>query len=224
MSVINSTDDLFQNLGLSRDLKPDDGDKMGIKDFMNLMVTELTHQDPFKPMENTELATQISQFATVSGIDELNNSFDGLATSLLSDQTLQAANLVGRSVLIPSDIGYYATGSTLNGVVDMDMSASDVVVRIHNSSGVLVREMGLGTLTAGQTQFSWDGTMDSGDYAPTGNYYVTAEGVVDGENIAPYTLLEARVSSVSVGAPGQGLALNLEGLGSISFNDVAEIH
>ncbi len=224
MSVINSTDDLFQNLGLSRDLKPDDGDKMGIKDFMNLMVTELTHQDPFKPMENTELATQISQFATVSGIDELNNSFDGLATSLLSDQTLQAANLVGRDVLIPSDVGYYTTGSTLNGVIDMDTSASDVVVRIHNSSGVLIREMGLGTLTSGQTQFSWDGTMDSGEYAPTGNYYVTAEGVVDGENIAPYTLLEARVSSVSVGAAGQGLALNLEGLGSISFNDVAEIH
>jgi flagellar basal-body rod modification protein FlgD len=224
MSVINTESDLFQTLGLARELQDEDDNGMVLEDFMNLMVTELTHQDPFKPMENTELATQISQFATVSGIDELNNSFADLSSSLLSDQTLQAANLVGRSVLIPSDIGYYATGSTLNGVVDMDSSASDVTVRIYNSSGVLVREMGLGTLTEGQTQFSWDGSMDNGEYAPTGNYYVTAEGIVDGESVAPYTLLEAKVRSVSVGAAGEGLALNLEGLGSISFNDVAEIH
>ncbi len=224
MSIISDKADIFQNLGLSRDLAPADDNKMGIKDFMNLMVTELTHQDPFKPMENTELATQISQFATVSGIDELNNSFTDLSGSLLSDQTLQAANLVGRSVLIPSDIGHYSSGSTLNGVVDMEQAASDVVVRIHNSSGALVRELGLGTLAAGQTQFGWDGTMDSGAYAPSGNYYVTAQGMVNGDAVSPYTLLEAKVSSVSVGGAGGGLALNLEGLGSISFNDIAEIH
>ncbi len=224
MSAINTESDLFQTLGLARELQSEESSELALQDFMNLMITELTHQDPFKPMENTELATQISQFATVSGIDELNNSFDDLAGSLLSDQALQAANLVGRDVLIPSDVGYYSTGSTLDGVIDMDSSASDVVVRVYNTSGVLVRELELGTLASGQTQFSWDGTTDSGDYAPSGNYYVTAEGIVDGESVAPYTLLEAKVGSVSLGASGQGLILNLEGLGAISFNDVAEIH
>jgi flagellar basal-body rod modification protein FlgD len=223
MSTINTDSSIYEALGLSRELEESNQNELALEDFLELMVTELTHQDPFKPMENTELATQISQFATVSGIDELNQSFTDLSGSLLSDQALQAANLVGRDVLVPSDIGYYATGSTLDGVVDLEMPASDVTVRVYSSSGSLVRELSLGTQTGGQVAFSWDGLTDSGDYAPSGQYYVTSTAVMDGETVAPYTLLEAKVKSVSVGA-GQDLSLNLEGLGTVSFNDVAEIH
>jgi flagellar basal-body rod modification protein FlgD len=223
MSTINTDSSVYEALGLARELEEENQNELALEDFLELMVTELTHQDPFKPMENTELATQISQFATVSGIDELNQSFTDLSGSLLSDQALQAANLVGRDVLVPSDVGYYTTGSTLDGVVDLEQSASDVTLRVYNTSGSLVRELSLGTQTGGQVAFSWDGLMDDGDYAPSGQYYVTAEAEMDGETVAPYTLLEAKVSSVSVGA-GQDLSLNLEGLGTISFNDVAEIH
>ncbi len=224
MSVINTESDVFQTLGLARELEDKNQNELVLEDFLDLMITELTHQDPFKPMENSEMATQISQFATVSGIDQLNDSFSDLSGSLLSDQALQAANLVGRDVLVPSDVGYYTTGSTLNGVVDLEQSASNVTLRISNAAGVLIRELNLGTQTAGQAEFSWDGLTDGGEYAPSGYYYVTAEAVMDGETIAPATLLEARVNSVSVGSLGQGLALNLDGLGTISFNDVAEIH
>jgi flagellar basal-body rod modification protein FlgD len=223
MSTINTESDLFKTLGLTRELEDANQNELALEDFLELMVTELTHQDPFKPMENSELATQISQFATVSGIDELNQSFSDLSGSLLSDQALQAANLVGRDVLVPSDVGYYTTGSTLDGVVDLEQSASDVTLRIYNTSGSLVRELNLGTQASGQVAFSWDGIMDDGEYASTGQYYVTAQATMDGETVVPYTLLEAKVSSVSVGA-GQDLALNLEGLGTVSFNDVAEIH
>jgi flagellar basal-body rod modification protein FlgD len=223
MSAINTESDLFQTLGLARELDDGNQNELALEDFLELMVTELTHQDPFKPMENSELATQISQFATVSGIDELNQSFSDLSGSLLSDQALQAANLVGRDVLVPSDVGYYTTGNTLDGVIDLDQSASDVTLRIYNATGSLVRELSLGTQTSGQVAFSWDGIMDDGDYASSGQYYVTAQATMDGETVVPYTLLEAKVSSVSVGA-GQDLALNLEGLGTVSFNDVAEIH
>jgi flagellar basal-body rod modification protein FlgD len=125
---------------------------------------------------------------------------------------------------VPSDVGYYTTGNTLDGVVELDQSASDVTVRIYSTSGSLVRELSLGTQAGGQVAFSWDGIMDGGEYASSGQYYVTAEATMDGETVAPATLLEARVNSVNVGAAGQGLALNLEGLGTISFNDVAEIH
>jgi flagellar basal-body rod modification protein FlgD len=223
MSTINTESDLFETLGLARQLQEENQNDLALEDFMELMVTELTHQDPFKPMENSELATQISQFATVSGIDQLNESFADLSGSLLSDQALQAANLVGRDVLVPSDVGYYTTGNTLDGVVDLEQSASDVTLRIYNTSGSLVRELSLGTQASGQVAFSWDGTMDDGEYASSGQYYVTAQATMDGETVVPYTLLEAKVSSVSVGA-GQDLALNLEGLGTVSFNDVAEIH
>ncbi|EGV51089.1 flagellar hook assembly protein FlgD [endosymbiont of Riftia pachyptila] len=79
METIQSNEELFSSLGFSATPQEPVDQGLEMEDFMNLMVTELTHQDPFKPMENTELATQISQFAAVSGIDDLNKSFTGLA-------------------------------------------------------------------------------------------------------------------------------------------------
>lgn len=224
MTTIGTENDIFTTLGLAGTTEPaKDNTQLQLEDFLELMVTELTHQDPFDPMDNSELATQISQFAAVSGIDELNNSFTGLSDSLLSDQALQASNLVGRDVLVPLNSGYLAAGGSIDGVVGLNSSASYVTVRVSNSSGELVKEINLGNQPKGETHFSWNGLDENGEAAPPGQYSITAEATVDGETLAPYTLIEARVDSVSIGAPGQEMALNLQGLGPISFNDVAEI-
>ncbi|MCU7936378.1 MAG: flagellar hook assembly protein FlgD [Candidatus Thiodiazotropha sp. (ex Dulcina madagascariensis)] len=224
MTAISSNYDLYEDIGLTNNTAQGDkqNNQLGLEDFMNLLVTELTHQDPFKPMENTEMATQISQFATVSGIDDLNASFNDLRSSLTSDQALQAANLVGRDVLVESNIGYLADGETLQGSVSLPASASHVRVMITDRSGALVRELQLGVHEAGQVAFSWDGYDDAGDYAGDGQYQVTATANVDDVEMAPAILISAQVESVNLGGEG-GIRLNLDGLGQVSMADVAQI-
>jgi flagellar basal-body rod modification protein FlgD len=191
---------------------------------MHLMVTELTHQDPFKPMDNSELATQISQFATVSGIDQLNSSFSSLADSMLSDMALQAANLVGHEVLVSSQLAPLTKGGSVDGMIDLPRSVSNLTLRVSNAvTGALVRELKLGSQEAGQAAFSWDGYDDAGDYMPAGLYQVSAIATVGDVEMAPQVLVSAQVDSVSIGASGQALGLNLNGLGTVSLNDVAEI-
>jgi flagellar basal-body rod modification protein FlgD len=225
MSTVNAagTEQLYQALGLSRELETKKDNSLQLEDFLELMVTELTHQDPFKPMENSELASQISQFATVSGIDELNSSFSGFADSMISDQALKATNIVGRNVLVPVNTGNLEAGGSINGVVGISEPASDVTVRISDASGALIREIQLGTQSKGEVNFSWDGLDESGEAVAPGQYKVEASAKVDGETVSPYTLLEARVNSVSIGGVGQGLTVNLAGLGPVSFDSVAEI-
>jgi flagellar basal-body rod modification protein FlgD len=221
MTSVATESDIFQTLGLARELETKNNNDLQLEDFLNLMVTELTYQDPFKPMDNSQLATQISQFATVSGIDQLNESFSNLSGALVSDQALQAANLVGRNVLLPSSQGYLDVGGSVSGVVGLESSASDVTVRITSSTGVLVREIKLGTQTEGEVNFTWDGLDQSGNAVAPGRYRIEASAQVGGEPIAPYLLVEARVGSVNL--DNGGLSLNLDGLGTISLNDVAEI-
>ena len=224
MTAIDTQSDLFNDLGLTRDRQPvSANDGLKIDDFMNLMVTELTHQDPFKPMENTELATQISQFATVSGIDDLNNSFGTLSSTLTSDQALQAANLVGHEVLVASNLGLLSDKGSLSGNIDLPRDASNVRVRITDASGALVRELELGSHEAGPLAFSWDGYDDAGDYMPQGLYQVSASASVDGVELAPNLQVSAQVESVSLGGAG-GVRLNLSGLGQVSIDDVSQIH
>ncbi|MEL0585190.1 MAG: flagellar hook assembly protein FlgD [Candidatus Thiodiazotropha sp. (ex. Lucinoma kazani)] len=224
MTAISSSYNLYEDIGLvtNAPAKEKQQGQLGLEDFMNLLVTELTHQDPFKPMENSEMATQVSQFATVSGIDDLNASFNELRSSLTSDQALQAANLVGRDVLVESNVGSLANGESLQGSVNLPASASNVRVMITDRSGALVRELQLGTHEAGQVAFSWDGYDDAGDYMGDGLYQVSAVANVDDAEMAPAVLVAAEVESVNLGGLG-GIQLNLDGLGQISMNDVVQI-
>ena len=96
MNNISGDNEIYSGLGLVQQQQQEPQNQLNLDDFLELMITELTHQDPFKPMDNTELATQMSQFATVSGIGDLNQEVSSLASSLTSDQGLQAANLVGQ--------------------------------------------------------------------------------------------------------------------------------
>lgn len=224
MSNISNDSDVFATLGLVQQQQEKAHNELKMEDFLDLMVTELTHQDPFKPMDNSELASQMSQFATVSGIDDLNKGLGSLVKSLTSDQGLQAAGLVGHEVLVPVDSGHLQTGGSVSGVVKLDSSVSNLVVRVTNAAGALVREIELGTRNEGDVAFTWDGSTDFGDFASPGQYRFTVTAERDGEPFAPPVLMSAKVSSVSLGGPGQGVALNLEGSGSIALQDVAEIH
>lgn len=224
MSTIATQDDLFQTLGLARDLEANsNNNKLQLEDFLNLMVTELTHQDPFKPMDNAQLATQISQFATVSGVEELNSSFSELSSSLLSDQALQATSLVGHDVMVPLNTGYLHSGGTISGVIGIEQPVNNLIVRVTDANGVLLREIPMGAQATGDVRFSWDGLMDNGNFAPPGQYHISASAVIDDQTVAPYLMTEAVVESVSIGQSGQPLMLNLAGVGQVPFNDVAEI-
>ena len=95
-NTLNSINGLSLDSNASTQPKP--GDELGQADFLQLMTAQLEAQDPLKPQESGEFLTQLAQFGTVNGIQELQKSFTGLSNSLLSLQALQASTLVGRTV------------------------------------------------------------------------------------------------------------------------------
>jgi flagellar basal-body rod modification protein FlgD len=224
MSAVSSNYEIYSNLGLTGGQEAEKKhNELGLEDFMNLLITELTHQDPTKPMENTELATQISQFATVSGIDDLNNSFDDFAGSMLAEQSIQAAGLVGHEVMIESYLGVLPSGGSLEGGVYLPAAGSNVKVQISDKTGALVREISLGQQPQGIAQFVWDGTTDNGDFAAPGQYTITATATIDEADQGLSTMVYADVESVSIGGDS-GVLVNLQGLGLVSMDDILEIH
>ena len=59
--------------------------EMGQASFLRLMTTQMQAQDPFKPMDQTQMIAQLAQFSQVAGIGEINQKLGGisdLATSL----------------------------------------------------------------------------------------------------------------------------------------------
>ena len=83
--------------------------ELGQDDFLELMIAQVQHQDPFQPMENGEFIAQMAQFATVDGIQNMESSISELNGTMASNQALTATTLVGRSVMAPG--GEFALGA-----------------------------------------------------------------------------------------------------------------
>jgi len=198
-------------------------DDLGQEDFLTLMITQFRNQDPFEPMDNGDFLGQLAQFGTVNGIEQLNSSFAGLQGSIQSEQALQAANLVGHSVLAGTEIGYLAENGKVAGAVELNASVSDVEVEITDVNGQLVRRLNLGQQPSGLARFEWDGSDISGELVEPGHYQVRTRVIQGGFVESAPTLLEANIESVSLGGPGQGLTLNLLGGDTLSLDQVRRI-
>ncbi|MGI9247498.1 MAG: flagellar hook assembly protein FlgD [Woeseiaceae bacterium] len=198
-------------------------DTLGQEDFLTLMISQFRNQDPFEPMDNGEFLGQLAQFSTVNGISSLNSEFQGLAVSMQDNQALQAAGLVGRSVLAVTDVGTLNDGASLKGGLELESSAGNVQVDITNRSGELVQRLNLGQQPAGLVRFAWDGVDSSGQRADSGLYQVTARVVRGTEIESAPTVIEAEIQSVTLGQFGGGMTLNLAGGQEMPLGQVYQI-
>ncbi len=193
--------------------------------FLKLMTTQMTHQDPSKPMDNGEFLTQMAQFGTVSGIQDLQKSFSDFAASISSGQALQASGLVGQSVLVPTTQGYLETGGELSGKVTLTGSTNNLEVKISDAkTGVVIRNLNLGQQASGSIPFSWDGLKEDGTLADPATYKIEASASIDGNNTVLETLVKSKVASVNLGGSSGGIKVNLTGNSdSVDFKQIKEI-
>jgi flagellar basal-body rod modification protein FlgD len=194
---------------------------LGQEDFLRLMLTQLKNQDPFKPMESGEFLGQLAQFGTVQGLATLKTSFDGLASSLVSNQALQAATLVGRSALVEASELAIEPGRRVEGAVNLPAASSGVMVEIRDAKRQTVRTLELGPQAEGLATFVWDGLDDDGDPVPAGSYTFKATYRSESQTIAAEALLRAPIDSVLLDA--DGFSVELRGIGELPFTAVREI-
>lgn len=194
------------------------------EDFFALLTEQLANQDPTKPVDNDQMVAQMTSFTMADGIEQLNAKFSDFATSMTSNQALQASSLIGQQVLLQGDIGHVsAAGQGISGVIIAEQSAQDLELTIQNEIGEVVRTINVGTQAAGNIEFNWDGTDANGNPMPPGNYVVRAQGKVAGESEILPTAINRHVDSVSLAASSQGIILNLDGDVSVKLDDVIQI-
>jgi flagellar basal-body rod modification protein FlgD len=207
-------------------VKVSDGTEQTLKqeDFFALLTEQLANQDPTKPVNNDQLVAQMTSFTTADGISQLNEKFGNFASSMTSNQALQASSLIGQDVLVTGNIGHIAeVGQGVTGVIINEQTSQNTKIAIQNSQGEVVRTMSVGTLAAGNAQFNWDGTDQDGNPLPPGDYAVQVQGDVFGAPTSLPTAINRHVDSVSLAGSSQGVVLNLEGDVSIKLDDVIQI-
>lgn len=188
--------------------------------FMTLLVTQMKNQDPLNPMDNAQVTSQMAQLNTVTGINKLNETMSSLIGSVQLGQSYQATSMIGRNVLVEGKtLTHTETGGYFG--VNVPNGADSLSVAIKNGSGATIRTLTFGEQDAGVNALSWDGKMDDGTVAPSGDYTyeITAK---TGDNTVKSTALSlAQVQSVTTST--SGAKLNLSNNTSVAIADIQEI-
>ena len=85
--------------------------------FMQILLAQLTHQNPLEPMNNAEMMTQFSQLNSLQELREIHVAVDKLSSS---NQVLYLASLIGKTVKVNRP-----DGNILEGVVDEVITEKD---------------------------------------------------------------------------------------------------
>ena len=139
--------------------------------FLKLLVAQLSHQDPLKPMEGTEFVTQLAQFSSVEQQIIQSQKLDVLSTQMQGLAGNEAASLVGKRVTIQgkSEVNFDGNLAT-NQSFTLNGQADSVKVDIKDANGNVVRTIDLKNKEAGAVDVVWDGKSDSGNKMPAGKY------------------------------------------------------
>ena len=194
--------------------------------FLTLLVAQLQNQDPTSPMDNAQLTSQMAQISTVSGIEKLNNTVEGVTSMFSSMQMQQGVSLIGHTVLSEGNqLGLAAKEAEdgtkhLSGTAafDLEGSASNVTVTITDANGKVVDTIEMGSASAGRNYFTWDGSDYTGDSMDL-RFKVTAtngEAAVKSTSLSPNAVV---ATSITNGA----LMLELANGSSINYNSIKAV-
>ena len=194
---------------------------LGQGDFLKLMTAQMQNQDPFSPVDNTQMVAQMAQFSSLAGITDMSTTLKAISAKLGATSTADALAYVGKTVLTPGDTAYGRTSGGLAGAVELGSAATDVNLTISDASGQIVHAEKLGAHGAGSVSYDWNGKDASGADAGSGPFTVSITANNAGKAVAATNLVWAPVEGVST-ASGSAV-LTLPGLGAIHVTAVRQV-
>ena len=183
--------------------------------FLKLLVAQMQNQDPLNPMDNAEVTSQMAQINTVTGIDKLNTTVEGLSSQFVQLQAMQGASLVGRDVIVAGNkLSIDETNSVGQGGFQLDNPADAVKVEILSPSGAVVQTLNLGAEGAGMHSFDWP----SGSATAASGLTFRVTATTGGVSTPVTALMRDRVDAVSTS--GTGFNLELENSGTVPYTAI----
>ena len=112
---------------------------LSFESLLKIIMTQLTFQDPLKPMDNFEFVSQLAQF---SQIQIGQNGNDMLQQLVSAQSTIQATSILGKTVDVP------ATSSTLTGrVVSISFAGGVPKITIKTADGNTISNISMSAVS-----------------------------------------------------------------------------
>lgn len=162
--------------------------------FLQLLTTQLQHQDPTSPMDPNQFTEQLVQFSQVEQQININKNLEAMLAMMQTQQSSANLDYIGKVVDVDSSEVALTEGGSAYWAYELPEGVTSVQYNIVDEDGNVVRSVTAtpdenGDFPSGRIEVSWDGLDDSGNQVPSGTYSleVTAKNaqgeVVDGVDV-----------------------------------------
>jgi len=194
---------------------------LGKNDFLNLLVTQLQHQDPLNPAESTEFTAQLAQFSSLEQLNNINDNLKNMELFQTSMTNSQAVSYIGKEIAAKGNVVQLEDGRTPECHFELENSAELSVISVYDSSGGFVKSFETGPLSSGRQSAAWDSTDRNGNPAAPGLYRFEIQAVgADNQSISVTPLINAVVTGVSFKDQTASLITDLQ---TIAIDDVIAV-
>lgn len=150
--------------------KPVGDSTLDRQDFMTLFITQLQYQDPMKPMDSYEMASQMAQFSNMEATMKVADNMEKLLNYQISQNNLQLLGLIGKGVQAIGDQIGVNSGVAKSTEFTLANAADRCFVNIYDAAGHLVDIETMGYQASGLHTFAWDAKNTKGETVPDGAY------------------------------------------------------
>lgn len=189
--------------------------------FLKLLTTQMQTQDPFNPVDNTQMVAQMAQFSSTTGIAEMNQSLKNISANLASSRVGDAASWIGKSALVQSKTVTALRDGAFAGKVNLPEDAAHVDINLVDGGGRIVYTGSATDVAAGEVPFYWNGKDEAGN-AVAGPLTISVFAKnAQGEAIETSTMSWTTVSGVQ--SPASGATKLVTSLGTIDPAEAVQL-
>jgi flagellar basal-body rod modification protein FlgD len=216
--TVDSATSLKNSLETSNIGKTGTGNKsLDQSDYLKLMTAQLAYQDPFAPMDNSQMVAQMAQFSQIAASTESNTSLKTIAEAVSGSRLSDAAGWIGKSMLVKSSSVAPDTSGAYAGQIKLASDSDAVSIDLVDSAGAVVKTIDMGAQKAGDLNYYWNGEDDAGNRLASSTLTMRVRG-----GTVSQTASWATVAAVQSPASGSGAKL-ITTLGTFSATDALSL-
>ena len=151
--------------------------------FLNLLTTQLKHQNPLNPVDSADYAMQLAAISTVEQQVLLNQKMDMLQNNLRQNTLASLSAWIGKTVKLPRSFTY--SGGEVTALITPPSGSENTDFIVRDAAGTDILRHRLG---AQDQEFSWAGTTSKGSVAPVGPYNFALEGLAKDQSLGVFAL------------------------------------
>ena len=108
---------------------------LDLQSLLRIILTQLTYQDPLKPVDNFQFMSQLGQFTALEQTRQMSDKIENL---LLVQASTQAVGLLGRSVDLVSQQGAPAESGVVKAI---SFKTGEALVTLQTADGRVITDV-----------------------------------------------------------------------------------